>query len=703
MRKLKGFSRFPIYIILVCISGFFFNSCGLLAPTRPIQITIHNPASLPSQSNETLLAGAAQKGITPPPGMPMAGHSISSCKGKGVRNKLMARAIYLKPKNGKPVALVQVDMLSGSLVVHHKVAELIAPKTDIEAAGLLIAATHTHSAPGNFFDSHFYNKVDSNISGFEEQYFHFLSTQIADAVIEAYQNRKPARIATGSTKIKADVTRNRSIKAYKKNKLPPNEDPNQFSAVNRCFHMIRVDCLDETDGNYKPLAVFSNYSIHSNTNPKILEGLYSADVAGYIERILQDQIKRQYSPPWSPIHAAANFTHADNNPYYGKKGKENFTDFERVGRIIADAAFTCFRQLDHRLTDHVTIKYRTQELNLFEDRAIKDVKIAKRPKAGIAMLGGGGGKGRQSFLANIPFLGAPGWPRWIFTKGSQGAKRQLFFSLFQYLVLPKKSFPRHAFLQVIRVNDAVLLALPWEVTYHLGKQIAQQARQSREEAGLEGENKINNYIVVSCSNGYFGYVTTAAEYKRQNYEGGSNLYGPNTGRFLQLHMGHMVAAMATGSPPMEALAPKWEFNLRARNFYPKKQIPLGKRKIIKDARFHSRYETVTYPHWSFKWRDVPPCLIQWHKPLVSIQESTDKKKWFPHMNDGIPVDDSGSDISIHYLKKISRKQKPKQNMGIYEARWYHPTQTPGKYYRFVIKSRGSLQEFYSRPFEPFQR
>ncbi len=131
---------------------------------------------LESTEEKTLLAGVSSVDITPPPGMPAAGHSMFSCNCYGVRTKLKARVFYLKPEKDKPVALVQCDLLSGSLLVHHKVARMVAEKTDVDAAGLAICGTHTHSGPGNYFASIMYNNNASNKPGLEVNYLEFLSS-----------------------------------------------------------------------------------------------------------------------------------------------------------------------------------------------------------------------------------------------------------------------------------------------------------------------------------------------------------------------------------------------------------------------------------------------------------------------------------------------------------------------------------------------
>jgi neutral ceramidase len=77
----------------------------------------------------------------------------------------------------------------------------MAKEADMSADNLMISGTHIHSAPGNYLDSEFYNKFTSNDSGLDRGFFDFRSRKIADAVIQAYQSSRPAKIATGRIEV----------------------------------------------------------------------------------------------------------------------------------------------------------------------------------------------------------------------------------------------------------------------------------------------------------------------------------------------------------------------------------------------------------------------------------------------------------------------------------------------------------------------
>ncbi len=666
------------------MAGVLEKTLSTLTPYDKIsRITIHHKEPLEPKNQNSLLAWATKVDITPPPGLPTAGHSLYSTFGVGFRNKLMARVVYIKPKQGRPVALVQCDLISGSRIVHHKVAQLIADKTDVDSSGLAITATHTHSGPGNYAGNNFYNDVVTNRMGFVEKYFIFICHQIASAIIEAYEHRKPARIATGTTSVEG-VTKNRSLPAYLMNKNIRDKKikPNEFEAINPYLHMIRIDCQDD-QGNFQPVGAFTNFSNHPNSRPSELDNLYHGDVTAFSERILEQRIKNHYHTPWDTVHAAANHTHGDCNPNHNEDVVETFDDLRGLGESIANQAFDLFLSLDKELKDDVVIRSRSREIDLLKENKIDNIQLAERPAMGMASVAGAHGRGRGSLVYNVPFFAA-GYPRKFFTNTEQGHKH-IAFGFLQKLRYKKQDYPHKFFAQVIQVDNHILLPLPWEVTLESGKRISEFVKEKAEAAGLKEKHK---YIITNVSNGYFGYMTTPEEYSLQFYEGGSNHYGPNTCDFVKLQLGREIKRFVRGDLT-EKPPEKYTTKLLSTDFYPKELQPKGNRKIQVPPTYQ-RQKAREEAYWSATWFDVPPCLIDFHRPLVLVEVSTDNSNWETLEIEGTCTDDSGMDISVRHLNQVDNR-----NMGLYEVRWHNPKTELGKHYRFKILPRHSQDAFCS--------
>jgi neutral ceramidase len=675
----RGKDMRPVLLILMLLAGI--TGCRSYETTL-IKIQRLEPLP-PVATSGSLEAGLSRVDITPPPGFAVAGYSAMAETCTGFRNRLHARVIYLRSAEGDAVALVQADLLSGSRLVHHRVAELIAPFTDVPVSGLMFAGTHTHSAPGNFFDSNFYNDFAASEKGLDSELYRFLSTRIADAVIEAYHNRRPAQIAVGSIAL-SDVTRNRSLSAFLANfpEGPPegsNEQADRDETVNPVMTMIRVDFQDD-EGHYRPAGAFSSFSVHPTAVPH-WNDLYTADVFGYIARELEFDLEKREETPWQKVHAAVNGTHADNSPAYAP-GQQGFIEAKRVGLEIGRQAVSLFHSLPTGPCPDFTISSACREVDLYREGTINDVSLCSRPVVGNALTAGAE-DGKTPVLGWLPFF-HEGWAtsRWLFTGSCQGHKRHIG-GIFQPLVLKKQDFPHHLFFQVIRVGEVTLLPFPFEVTCQAGRRISRAVAP-------EADNGRDHTVVISCANGYFGYVTTPEEYSRQHYEGGHTLYGPNTAAFLEQHAAALVAALEKKESP--GVPDAWTFDLKTTVYFPEQKPCTGERAEVKKPMFRQAAQNIE-PCWAYRWRDVSPGAIDFHQPLIQIQTSHDGVTWKDLAQDGRQVNDEGYDVSVNFLKWVDDRQ-----MGVYEAKWYNPEIPAGAACRFAVMPRQGQDVFYSSAF-----
>ncbi|MFP4445129.1 MAG: neutral/alkaline non-lysosomal ceramidase N-terminal domain-containing protein [Desulfosudaceae bacterium] len=622
-----------------------------------------------------LMAGVAKVDITPPPGISMAGYSVMAGTGQGFRGRLHARAIYLRSANLPGVVLLQCDLLSGSRLLHHRVAELIAATTDVPVNGLMLAGTHTHSAPGNCFGSNFYNSFAAAEKGLDEDLYHFLAARMAAAVDAAFQVRRPARIAAGSMPLYG-MTRNRSLAAWQAN---PGTDPaaDPLAAVNPEFFMMRIDLQDE-DGQFRPAGAFSSFSIHptvvSDDNP-----FYTADVFGYIAGELETVYNHGGDLPWTFVHAAVNGTHGDNSPNY-EPGRQGFMETERLGRAIGQQAVNLFASLRGDMAAKVSVTAACREVDLYREPSLGKVSVCERPVVGNALLAGAE-DGQTPVLHRLPFFKEGWWTtRWFFTDSCQGRKRHAGWFL-QPLFLPKPDFPHRLFFQVIRVNDFALVPLPFEVTCQAGESIAK---------AVEAVEGVSRGLVISCANGYFGYAATAAEYGQQHYEGGHTLYGPATTAFLAAHAADLAA-----DPPAEGkngLPDSWVFSVKKKNHFPPDRTPGDRRAQITPPYFMKAADN-RQASWRFQWRDVAPSRIDFHRPLVYMEISADGERWHPLVQAGRTINDRGYAMSVRFCDNLEEHQ-----MGLYEAVWYDPEIPPDHQCRFVVRPRDEQKVLYSSCF-----
>jgi len=680
----------PSRRLVLLVAAFSVWGC---AATQ--EISVRQPLGIRPPVSGAPTAGAVSVDITPPPGMPMGGYSMLANRGQGFRTRLKARIVYLNDGKGHSVALVQIDLPAASLLLHHKVAEAVAEQTGLKPGDIAITASHTHSAPANIFDNDFYNKHMTSGEWLETSHLEFLTGQIARGIVKAHDERRPARVATGCKDIYG-YNRNRALTSYVLNhdvgEISLDDPQAVFKAVNPALCMVRVDVQDDR-GQYLPLAAYSIFSVHATALTPPVE-VYNADLFAYAQKDLEWTIRRTYDTPWSVVHGLTSGTEGDMAPALREQGDSTFghlpvdwKEAKKVGKGLGREAIRSFEELGERLTDDMVVGSAVRELNIREHNTVENVALCTSAVVGNPVAGGAYER-RTPWLAAVPFLRggndlARRW--WLFTEGCQGNKRHLLFSFLQPLLEPKDSFPNTVMFQLIRVNDTVILPIPFEVTVTSGRRIA--ARVQGEFVGA-GENRIRGVAVASNSNGYFGYTTTPEEYFRQNYEGGHTLYGRYSTPYLTAQLGVLARDFLTKGEVQE-LGPAWTYRLKVGAFYPESRPSTGHREALAQPVPVQAAKAQDEDFIAFRWQDVGPGEVDLHRPLSRV-EVEDQHRWETLWVNGEPIHDDGYDLEIRYLAERD------DGMGEYEVRWYNPV--PGGVYRFVVEPRQGYPTLISQPF-----
>ncbi|MGH3949353.1 MAG: neutral/alkaline non-lysosomal ceramidase N-terminal domain-containing protein [Pseudonocardiaceae bacterium] len=635
-----------------------------------------NGADLPRVDG--LLAGAAEVDITPPPGLPKAGHSRNARTGNGFRTRLRVRVIHLR-SGTTSLALVACDLLGGSAVLTHLVAQAVADDTDVRLPGLFMGYTHTHAGPGQFHGCDFYNHFASNKPGFDPAWTQFLVERISGAIREAVATRKPARLATGSTEVWG-FTRNRSLDAYVRNESVADKrvgTHRAYAAINPWLHLLRVDTAAD-DGSLAPLAALSVFSIHG-TGISHHDRSYNADVWAYLNGELSHRIEGASGR--RAVVGAMEGSHGDITPAV-RPGRLVFGEAERVGRSIGAAAADVHERLGADLTDQVELGAGLREIDLDTDPTVDGVTLPE-PAVGMAKLAGA----RENQTPLIRFIPPfrPGFPKPV-ARGPHGAKWIVGTQPIQSRVTAKIRFPRVLPIQVVRIGSLVVAGVPFETTAESGSRIEEAAHQS-----IGVGSGVDRVAVSSLVFDHWDYLTTDEEYTRQCYEGASNLHGPHTLRFVTAVVAELAAdVVITGWVP--DYLPRRQFALRTRRYLPRPECAPVTRAALGTPRF-TEATVDSEAFWTLRWRDVAPGDLDWHEPLLRIETSTGGGPWVTAIRDGRAVDDQGWWTSITHLGK------DRSGGHRYAARWFGPDVGDDRRHRFVLQANAGQPEFRSDPFD----
>jgi hypothetical protein len=243
----------------------------------------------------------AVRDVTPDPLLPVSGGVGPSKPTTRTFGRLTVRALVLE-NSGTRVAICSTDFLGFPGVLCDKVRAKV---PSIPPQNILIGATHTHSAPDCYG---FPDRTGK--SGIDLGYVNNVCTKLADAINEAIDKLRPAKIKIATGRARGKIAYN-----YYAEKL---YDP-------------RCDVIQAIDTKGKPFITLVNYACH----PEVIgsdQGILSPDFVGP----LYDRIKERGGGTGIFMNGAlGGMVTADCR---GPNGKDLRTWDEclRIGRLLAD-------------------------------------------------------------------------------------------------------------------------------------------------------------------------------------------------------------------------------------------------------------------------------------------------------------------------------------------------------------------------------
>ncbi|HLQ44171.1 MAG TPA: hypothetical protein VK137_05545, partial [Planctomycetaceae bacterium] len=260
---------------LIVVCGALFSASVVSAPAA-----------------DTFQAGAATSNITPEIGQEIIGGFVPY-PSKHVHDELQARCLVLDDGKTK-LAFVVCDLLGLHRIVSTEARRLIQEKAGIPPECVMISATHTHSASSTLGQDRL--KHEQTL----DEYQQFVAKRIADGVVRALNNCRPAEIAFGTAEAPEHVFNRRwhmrpgtipenpfgGSDLVKMN--PPAGSPNLVEPAGPTDPTVSFIAVREPQGPM--ISVFAAYSLH------YVGGVGSADVSadyyGYfcehLKRLIED-------------------------------------------------------------------------------------------------------------------------------------------------------------------------------------------------------------------------------------------------------------------------------------------------------------------------------------------------------------------------------------------------------------------------------
>jgi hypothetical protein len=265
-------------------------------------------------------SGIAVRNVTPEPLLGVSGGVGASKPTNKKEGELTVRALVLE-EGGVRVAIVQTDFLGFPSILGDRVRAKV---KDIPAENILIAATHTHSAPDCY--GFVQNPADfaDNLKSLE-----IVVARAAEAINEAASNLKAGtyRMATGAAKGKI------AYNYYAEQLYDP-----------------RCSVIQTFDGEGKVVATLVNYAIH----PEVIgndQGILSPDLVGP----LYDRIVEKGGGVGIFMNGAQGGMVTADNRLPDKKEARSWNECVRIGNLLADEALRIVGEAPKRDTANLFI------------------------------------------------------------------------------------------------------------------------------------------------------------------------------------------------------------------------------------------------------------------------------------------------------------------------------------------------------------
>uniref|UniRef100_H2ZAL3 Neutral ceramidase n=1 Tax=Ciona savignyi TaxID=51511 RepID=H2ZAL3_CIOSA len=111
-----------------------------------------------------------------------------------------------------------------------------------------------------------------------------------------------------------------------------------------------------------------------------------------------------------------------------------------------------------------------------------------------------------------------------------------------YMDRPYAWHPTIVDVQMLRLGQLIIIAVPGEFTTMAGRRIKESVQNEAKAHGIHNAK----VVLAGLSNVYTHYITTPEEYTAQRYEGASTIYGPHTFQAYQQKYTSLVESLVTG-------------------------------------------------------------------------------------------------------------------------------------------------------------
>ena len=419
-----------------------------------------------------LRAGTAIVDVTPQEWPLTLRGSFSPKPAKSAHDPLHVRALAFENGTGRAVIVI-VDLIGISREVLDAAKKRAAEATGWRTDQMLIAATHTHSAPSSRAEG----------SAPQVAFGKRLADGMVEAIEKAVASLQPAQVGFGSDQVPDEVFNRRWYLQEGTMPLNPFGELDKVKMNPNRKHIVKpagptdpeVCIVDVRTRRKKPLGLLSNYALHYVGHINIGERQVSADYFGEFARIMPWRIRAMSSKDFVAMLSNGPCGDINNIDFHGKRApRQPFEQIRIVAAKVADASWRASKGIEKYHAD-APVAMLQREVPL-EWRRPSEALI-RRSKEIIAMSPEEQGK--------LPYL-ATNYARRVLSQVERSGKADCL-------------------VQAIRIGDQAIVSFPFETFV---------------ETGLEIKKKspFKHTFLIELANGSYGYLPTPKHHELGGYE-----------------------------------------------------------------------------------------------------------------------------------------------------------------------------------------
>ncbi len=156
--------------------------------------------------------GVAKVSITPEEPMWMAGYAFRDRAAEGKLTDLWAKAIAFEDSLGKKAVLVTADIIRIPRFISDSVRRQLSTKLNLDESQIILNGSHTHTGP-EMDVTHFFYRINPKEREKIRRYAKYFTSQVIQAVEQAFGNMEPAYLAAGTGTARFAVNRRNNVES----------------------------------------------------------------------------------------------------------------------------------------------------------------------------------------------------------------------------------------------------------------------------------------------------------------------------------------------------------------------------------------------------------------------------------------------------------------------------------------------------------